>query len=95
MDLMLFIAVRLKAIRDSKGLTQEKFAEKIGFNYKFYQNLESGRNKYIRMDTVERLAEACDMKIWEFLTPPDPKFLERCSKHQPPKPGRPRKGDSA
>ena len=90
MDLMVFIGRRLKEIRLGKSLTQEQFAEKYGFNYKFYQNLESGRNKYIRLDTVERLADACGMKIWEFLTPPNGKFARSCAKRIPGKPGRPR-----
>lgn len=91
MDLMVFIGRRLKEIRLGKSLTQEQFAEKYGFNYKFYQNLESGRNKYIRLDTVERLADACGMKIWEFLTPPNGSYARLCTKRVPGKPGRPAK----
>ncbi len=40
-----------------------------GFSYKFYQQIESGRKKQIWMKTVERLASAYNLQIWELLTP--------------------------
>lgn len=53
---MVFIGNRSRQLRLQKGLAQEQFAEHAGFNYKFYQNIESARQKYMRIDTVERLA---------------------------------------
>ena len=40
-----------------------------GFSYKFYQQIESGRKKQIWMKTVERLASAYNLQIWELLAP--------------------------
>ncbi|MBE6412193.1 MAG: helix-turn-helix transcriptional regulator [Opitutales bacterium] len=91
MDYMLFIGKRLKDLRLQANLTQEQFSEQAGFNYKFYQNLESGRNKYIRLDTIERLAKSYNMQLWEFLKPPDDSYLKDCKKRIPGKPGRPKK----
>ncbi|MDX8415123.1 helix-turn-helix domain-containing protein [Intestinicryptomonas porci] len=90
MVLTVFIGNRSKQLRLQKGLTQEQFAEYAGFNYKFYQNIESARQKYMRIDTVERLAQAFEMPIWEFLTPPDENFLKSCKKRKVGKTGRPK-----
>lgn len=87
---MLFLAKRARDLRVQQGLTQAQFAERAGFNHRFYQNIESGRNKYIRLDTVDRLANAHQMEIGEFLTPPDDKYLKDCQKRSPGKRGRPR-----
>lgn len=35
-------AANLKRVRNERGLTQEDMAE-LGFNYRYYQKLESGR----------------------------------------------------
>lgn len=61
---MLFIAKRLRDLRLSAGLT----AELSGFNYKFYQKLELGHNKYIRLDTIVRLAKFWGMGLSEFFS---------------------------
>lgn len=88
---MLFIGKRLKDLRLQANLTQEQFAEKAGFNYKFYQNLESSRNKYIRLDTIERLAKSHNIPLWEFLKPPNEAYTKDCIKRVPRKVGRPKK----
>lgn len=90
MNLMVFIGRRSRELRFQKGLTQEQFAERAGFNYKFYQNIESARQKYMRIDTVERLAEAFGMEIWDFLTPPSEEFLKACKRRKAGKVGRPK-----
>jgi len=56
-------------MREERGLTQEEYAEAAGFNYKFYQQLESGRKKFVRLDTVDRLAKGFGMETWELLRP--------------------------
>ncbi len=63
------LSQRLKVLRKTHGLTQEEFASMAGFSYKFYQQIESGRKKQIWMKTVERLASAYNLQIWELLTP--------------------------
>ncbi len=68
------ISDRLKQLRAAAGLTQEEFAEHAGMGYKFYQQVESGRKKLVRLDTIQRLAEAFGIEIWEFFHPKMPKF---------------------
>lgn len=60
------ISARLKELRKFAGITQEEFAELSGLNYKFYQHLESGRKKLVRIDTIERICEGYKMELWEF-----------------------------
>ena len=48
---------RLKQLRKAHGLTQEQFAECAGISYKYFQAVEAGRKRDLRLSTVERLAE--------------------------------------
>ena len=56
-------------------LTQEKFAEHTDMSYKFYQHIEAGMKKLIRIDTIERLAQAYDMPLHGFFAPYPPKSI--------------------
>lgn len=60
---------RLKALRADSGLTQEEFAEKSGISYKYYQAVEAGRKKDLRLSTLDRLAKAHDLEPWQLLLP--------------------------
>lgn len=60
---------RLRDLRLEKGLTQEEFAEQSGISYKYYQAVEAGRKKDLRLSTIERLAKAHGMETWELLAP--------------------------
>jgi transcriptional regulator with XRE-family HTH domain len=60
---------RLKALRIARGLTQEEFAEKSGFSYKYYQALEAGRKRNMRLETLDRLAKAHGLESWQLLLP--------------------------
>jgi len=63
------LTARLKALRLQKGLTQEAFAESSGISYKYYQAVEQGLKKDLRLSTIIRLARAHDMEAWELLKP--------------------------
>lgn len=54
------------------GVTQEEFAAISGFNYKYYQEIESGRKKQVLLETVDRLADAYGIESSELIreTPP-------------------------
>ncbi len=54
----------MKRIRESKKLTQEKMID-FGFNYRHYQNIESGRYSP-NLHTLFRVAEALKVDIKEF-----------------------------
>lgn len=58
---------RLRELRLRKGLTQEAFAEQAGFSYKYYQAVEAGRKRDLRLSTLERLAEAHGVELWQLL----------------------------
>ena len=70
------IARRMKDLRLLCGLTQEEFAEHAEIAYKFYQHLESGRKRLIRIDTIMRLAKAYNLELWEFFYPKLPAALK-------------------
>jgi len=61
------LLARVKQRREGLGLTQEAFAERAGLGYKYYQSVEAGRRRDIRLSTIEKLAKACDLKLWELL----------------------------
>lgn len=60
---------RLKALRVERGLTQEAFAEKSGISYKYYQAVEAGRKKDLRLSTLDRLACAHGLEAWQLILP--------------------------
>ena len=60
---------RLRALRVARGLTQEEFAEQSGISYKYYQAVEAGRKKDLRLSTLDRLAKAHGMETWQLLLP--------------------------
>jgi len=63
---------KLKQLRLRRGLSQEKFSEVSHFGYKYYQALEAGRKKDLRLSTLVRLAQAHDLEVWELLLPDMP-----------------------
>ena len=42
-----------KIARLQRGLTQEEFSEQSGISYKYYQAVEAGRKKDLRLTTLE------------------------------------------
>lgn len=66
------LCVRLRELRVAHGLTQEGFAERSGISYKYYQAVECGRKRELRLSTLERLAAAYGIEVWELLAPPFP-----------------------
>jgi transcriptional regulator with XRE-family HTH domain len=61
------LLARVKQLRESLELTQEAFAERAGLGYKYYQSVEAGRRRDIRLSTLEKLAKACGLAPWELL----------------------------
>jgi len=53
----------VKEIREARGLSQEAFAEKAGLGYKYYQHVEAGRRRDVRLSTLEKLAKACGLTL--------------------------------
>ncbi len=66
-----FLLRRLRDLREAHGLTQEALAEKAGMSYKHYQAIEGGR-KDLRLTTLDRLAAAFGIELWELIAPAMP-----------------------
>jgi DNA-binding XRE family transcriptional regulator len=63
------LLVRLRQLREIHGYTQESFAEKASFSYKYYQAIEAGRQRDIQLSTLERFAKAYSLEVHELLSP--------------------------
>ena len=61
------LMMRVKQFRLAKGLTQEKFAERAGLDYKYYQHVEAGRRPNLGMETLIKLAKGTGRELWELL----------------------------
>jgi transcriptional regulator with XRE-family HTH domain len=66
------LIARLKELRKIHKLTQEEFSERIGISYKYYQAVETGIKKDLRLSTLERLAKAYGIEVWQLLAPQVP-----------------------
>jgi DNA-binding XRE family transcriptional regulator len=64
----LFLAQRLRALRDQAALTQEGFAEYAGISYKVYQSFEAGRRWNLEMKTVLKLARVHNLTLSELFS---------------------------
>ena len=67
---------RFRMLRAHHRLTQQGFAARVGLDYKFYQYLESPRKKQIWLETVDRIANAYGMDVWQLLHPDFIKYSE-------------------
>jgi transcriptional regulator with XRE-family HTH domain len=67
------LLARLRQLREVHGLTQEDFAELSGITYKYYQQIEAGRKPELRLSTLERLAKAYGIEVFQLLSPEQPK----------------------
>jgi len=73
---------RHRQLREAHGLTQEAFAERSGISYKYYQAVEAGRKRELRLSTLERLARAYGLEVWQLLAP-DPPASKLAAKRLP------------
>lgn len=68
------LLLHIRKLRERQGYTQERFAEKAGFAYKYYQALEAGRKRNLRLSTVDRLAKAYGLEAYQLLGPRMPRL---------------------
>ena len=61
------LLARVREFREARGLSQEAFAERAGLKYKHYQAIEAGRKINIQFSTLQKLAKACGLELWELL----------------------------
>jgi transcriptional regulator with XRE-family HTH domain len=62
---------RVRALREAMGLTQERFAERAGLSYKYYQAVEGGRKSDLRLSTIIKLAAGLGIEVWQLFGPDD------------------------
>ena len=58
--------IHIKKIRLNLGLTQEKFAEKVGISLRYLQNIEGG-DSIPRLQKLEQIATALNISIHELI----------------------------
>lgn len=61
------LMARVKQIREARELSQEKFAEQAGLDYKYYQHMEAGRKPNLGLETLLKLAKGTGLELWELL----------------------------
>lgn len=71
MDINNIFAKRLRELRKSKGLTQEKLAEMSDIDYKYLQKLESNNPSSPTLSVLEKLSRGLGITLTEFI-----KFIE-------------------
>ena len=53
-------------------MTQEAFAERSEIPYKYYQQIEAERRRNLRLSTLEKLAAAYGLQVYQLLAPEPP-----------------------
>ena len=72
-----FLISRLRELRKAAGLSQEQFAEISCIDYKVYQHIEAGRRKNLQLKTLDRLAWAYGITIFQLFSQELPEFQLR------------------
>ena len=62
--ILINFATRIKEIRISKGLSQEKFALKIDMDRTYYASVESGKRN-ISLKNIQKIADGFEMSLEE------------------------------
>ena len=61
------LRANLRRIRLDQGFTQQKLADRAGIEYKYLQNIEAGRWPNLTLLTLQKIADALQVKPWELL----------------------------
>jgi transcriptional regulator with XRE-family HTH domain len=73
----LFLAKRLRVLREQAGLTQEGLAEQAGISYKMYQSFEAGRRWNLRISTILKLAAIHGLTLSALFSAKTPRSILR------------------
>lgn len=71
------LRARLRKLRECSSLSQEELAHLAKIDYKFYQSVEAGRRKELRVSTLEKIAKAYGLEAYQLLAPTLPKVRTR------------------
>lgn len=59
------IAKVVRARRERLGVSQEAFADQLGFHRAFFGRIENGQN--MTLLTLQRVADGLDLSVWELV----------------------------
>ena len=65
MDIRIKIGIRLKELRNEKGLSQEKFSFFCELDRTYIASIEQGKRN-VSVANIEKISKAFDMSIYEF-----------------------------
>ncbi|MFF2450563.1 helix-turn-helix domain-containing protein [Neobacillus sp. NPDC058068] len=80
----IYIGIGLGKLRNEKKWTQQKLAEESELNIRFIQDLEYNE-KSPSVTTLRLLADAFEMKIWEFIKQIEDEFIYKYPEKKQPK----------
>ena len=63
------IGLKIREVRRTRGLSQQAFADELGFDRTYIGSLERGERN-LTLDTVVALAERLGVDVLELLVPP-------------------------
>ena len=67
MDIRIKIGLRLKELRNEKGLSQEKFSFVCELDRTYIASIEQGKRN-VSVANIEKIAKGLDMSVYEFFT---------------------------
>ena len=74
------VGLRIKHLRKTKGVSQEKLSEKIGMSSKYLSSIERGKENPT-FDTFIKLAKALNVEISELFNYADDKSVQESKKY--------------
>jgi transcriptional regulator with XRE-family HTH domain len=66
-DIKLELGKKIKELRTLRGMTQEELAGATGIDYKYLQRIEGKTPPNVKVETIEKFAEALNVKPSELL----------------------------
>lgn len=67
MDIKGKIGLRLRELRSSLGLSQEKFSFECGLDRTYIASIEKGKRN-VSIINIEKIAKACGISVFEFFS---------------------------
>lgn len=65
MDVRIKLGIRLKELRNEKGLSQEKFSFICELDRTYIASIEQGKRN-VSIANIEKIAKALDMSVYQF-----------------------------
>lgn len=69
MNALAILRRNIRYRRLAEGWSQEAVATKAGLAAKYYQDVEAGRRPDLKLTTIQRIARALNVQVWEIFKP--------------------------